>query len=103
VRAALLRRTIAWFVCMIAPMTILGLPHTPEKESVPGAPDALPGMQLFADNCSQCHERGVPGAPTKSLLRKMSPTALYSVLTKGQWLPKRRAYRTWSDARSSNT
>jgi polyvinyl alcohol dehydrogenase (cytochrome) len=83
VRAALLSKTIAWCVCMIAPMTILGLPHTPENESAPGAPEALPGMQLFADNCSQCHERGVPGAPTKSLLRKMSPTALYSVLTKG--------------------
>jgi len=68
---------------MLAPMISLGFAHTPDGMGVPQSTDALPGKQLFADNCSRCHERGVPGAPIKSLLSKMSPTALYSVLTKG--------------------
>jgi len=41
------------------------------------------GEQLFESHCSRCHESGVQGAPMKSLLRQMTPNAVYNTLTRG--------------------
>ena len=41
------------------------------------------GERLFEGHCARCHENGVQGAPMKSLLRQMTPNAIYNTLTKG--------------------
>ena len=45
--------------------------------------EQLPGKMLFENNCSRCHDRGIRGAPIKSLLMQMTPTSIYNVLTRG--------------------
>jgi polyvinyl alcohol dehydrogenase (cytochrome) len=76
-----------WLVLAIwlpAFQCLLGYAGSQVGHEGPTAPDATGfGKALFADHCSQCHEHGVGGAPPLSLLKKMSPTALYNVLTKG--------------------
>jgi polyvinyl alcohol dehydrogenase (cytochrome) len=77
-----------WFVLAIwlpASQCLLGYAGSQVGHEDPTASDAATpfGKALFADHCSQCHEHGVGGAPPQSLLKQMSPTALYNVLTKG--------------------
>jgi polyvinyl alcohol dehydrogenase (cytochrome) len=79
-------KTIAWCVWVLVPMSLIGCAHISDNNSMPKSLEALPGKALFTDNCAQCHEHGMPGAPIKSLLRQMSPNAMYSVLTKGPML-----------------
>jgi polyvinyl alcohol dehydrogenase (cytochrome) len=45
--------------------------------------DEPAGGRLFESHCSRCHDSGVQGAPMKSLLRQMTPNAVYNTLTRG--------------------
>jgi len=82
--SSLFAQLLALGMWLLAPQYVLGdaSGHLDTGSSAdPGA--ASPGKKLFADHCSQCHEHGVAGAPSKSLLKQMSPTAVYNVLNKG--------------------
>lgn len=43
----------------------------------------LPGRTLFEEHCSSCHERGLPGPPSRIKLRMMAPNVIYGALTRG--------------------
>jgi polyvinyl alcohol dehydrogenase (cytochrome) len=57
--------------------------QTAEETNSSQSQESHPGRVLFDSHCAQCHERGVPRAPIKSLLKQMAPHSIYSILTKG--------------------
>ena len=48
-----------------------------------GDRDALPGKQLYIENCAGCHEAQVYKAPHTTWLELMSPQVLYRSITEG--------------------
>ena len=48
-----------------------------------GDRDALPGKQLYIENCAGCHEAQVYKAPHTTWLELMSPPVLYRSITEG--------------------
>jgi len=80
--APLKMRTV-WCVWMLCMFSAAHSPATAQDTHSSRSPENHPGKVLFDSHCSQCHERGVPRAPIKSLLRHMAPNSIYNILTKG--------------------
>jgi len=63
-------------------LLVLGVCVAPAFGQTPQG-DSGEGDRLYTDKCAKCHEAGVPRAPVRQALSRLSPDAIRSALTTG--------------------
>jgi polyvinyl alcohol dehydrogenase (cytochrome) len=76
---------LVWFpqAATQAPPTLAQQPPAAAPGPLAGIPGTESGLATFQTRCSVCHNNPVPGAPTASAIREMTPERIYDSLVSG--------------------
>ena len=70
-------------VLIVVIAVVVSFLPTPAQQPPAATPGTESGLATFQTRCSVCHNNPVPGAPTASAIREMTPERIYASLVSG--------------------
>src|SRR5213594_1124076 len=70
-------------VLIVVTAIVVSFLPTPAQQPPAATPGTESGLATFQTRCSVCHNNPVPGAPTASAIRELTPERIYDSVATG--------------------